>query len=64
MGLVEMKLAAITEINKINNEKDLRKVLSLLSKITLIKENNPADLTQHYEIAKKRHKEIINKLAG
>lgn len=64
MGIVEMKLSAIKEITSLNNEKDLMKVLKHLSKIILAKENNPSDLTQHYEIAKRRHKEILKKLAG
>ena len=63
MAIAEMKTGIIAEINKINNPKDLMKVSKLLSRIALAKEYNPSDLTQHYEIAKRRHKEILKELS-
>jgi hypothetical protein len=62
MSITKMKVAAITEINKLDDQKDLARVLNLLSEISLDKQNNPSDLTQHYEIAKRRHKEILKEL--
>ena len=62
MSIVKMKVAAIMEINKLYDQKDLVRVLKLLSGINLDKQNNPSDLTLHYEIAKRRHKEILTKL--
>ena len=35
MGLIEMKHGAIAEINKLNNKKDLLRVLRQLSRISL-----------------------------
>ena len=64
MAIEELKSASISEINKLNGKKDLLKVVRLLSKISLAKQNTPSDLTQHYEIAKRKHKEIIKKLIG
>jgi hypothetical protein len=64
MSIVEMKLAAFTELNKLNDKKDLMKVLKQLSKIALAKEKNPLDKTQHYEIAKRKHKEILKILSS
>ena len=58
MAIAEMKNGIIKEINKIDNLKDLIKLSRLLSRIALAKENNPSDLTQHYETAKRRHKEL------
>ena len=63
MAIAEMKKAVIAEINKMDNLKDLIRVSRLLSKIALAKEKNPWDLTQHYEIVKRRHKEIIKELS-
>ena len=62
MSITKMKIAAITEINKLDDQKDLARVLNLLSEISLDKQNNPSDLTQHYEIGKRRHKEILREL--
>ena len=64
MSVAEMKLAAFKELNKINDKKDLMKILKLLSKIALAKDNNPLDKTQHYEIAKKRHQAILKELSS
>ena len=61
MSIAEMKQAAIAKINKLNAPALLVKILKLLSKISLAKEHNPSDRTQHYKIAKRRHAEILKK---
>ena len=63
MGVVELRNGSVAELNKLDSIKDLLKVARLLSKISLEKQNNPSDLTQHYAIAKRRHKEIIKELS-
>lgn len=61
MSVAEMKVAAIAEVNKINNKQDLIMILQMLSKTSLSEQSKISDLTRHFEFAKRRHGQILTK---
>ena len=61
MSIAEMKLAAISEITNLNDEKSLQEVLSVLADFS--KKENALNLSQHYENIKKQYGKVLEKLA-
>jgi hypothetical protein len=63
MSVAEMKLAAIKEISKLDNEEAVKEILEHLAKISAGKENNSISLSQHYEKVKEKYGSVLQKLA-
>ena len=63
MSVAEMKLAAINEISKLDNENALREILEHLIKISSSKENKVLNLSQHYDKVKEQYGNVLKKLA-
>ena len=63
MNVAEMKLEAIKKISKIEDEKFIKEVLDLLSKLSFPEEENKLNLTQHYDNVKEQYGNTLQKLA-
>ena len=63
MSVAEMKLAAINEISKLDNENALREILEHLVKISSSKENKVLNLSKHYDNVKEQYGNVLKKLA-
>jgi predicted Zn-ribbon and HTH transcriptional regulator len=62
MSVAEMKLAAINEISKLNNEATVKEILDHLAKISKA-ENTKFDTEAFFEKASKKYDDILQKLA-
>jgi len=62
MSVAEMKLAAINEISKLNNEAAIKEILEHLAKISM-EENTKFDTEAFFEKASKKYDDILQKLA-
>lgn len=58
-----MKLAAINEISKLNNEAAVKEILEHLAMISSANENKALNLSQHYDKVKKQYSNVLQKLA-
>lgn len=63
MSIAEMKLAAINEISKLEDEKTIKEILEHLAKISLSKDDKTLNLSQHYEKVKEKYGNVLQKLA-
>lgn len=64
MSIAEMKLKAINEITKLENENALKEILEHLSKMTVNPEDEkPLNLFQHYDQIKDQYGDTLQKLA-
>ena len=63
MSITEMKLAAISEISNLSDEKILKEVLSVLAGSSNKENSNNFNLSQHYEGIKKQYGKVLEKLA-
>ena len=63
MSVAEMKLAAISEISKLSDEKAVKDILEHLAKISLAKEHKELNLSQHYDKVKEQYSNVLQKLA-
>ncbi|MCH5716963.1 hypothetical protein [Niabella hibiscisoli] len=63
MSVLEMQLAAIKEITKLEDENALREVLEHLAKISSKEEQKPLNLSQHYNKVKEQYGNVLQKLA-
>ncbi len=63
MSVAEMKLAAIDEITKINDENSLKELLAFLSNKSILTEAKQVNLFQHYETIKGKYGDVLEKLA-
>lgn len=61
MNLEEMKLAAINEIGKLNDEDALKELLEHLAQLS--HKEKELDLFRHYEKAKEQYGDVLAKLA-
>jgi hypothetical protein len=62
MSVAEMKLAAINEISKLNNEAAVKEILDHLIKISKA-ENTKFDTEAFFEKAAEKYDDILQKLA-
>ena len=62
MSIAEMKLAAINEIGKLNDEKAVKEILELLAKISN-SENNKFDADAFFQKASEKYDDVLQKLA-
>ena len=64
MSIAEMKLKAINEITKLENENAFKETLEHLSKMTVNPEDEkPLNLFQHYDQIKDQYGDTLQKLA-
>ncbi|MBS1509427.1 MAG: hypothetical protein JST86_01200 [Bacteroidetes bacterium] len=62
MSVAEMKLAAINEISKLENEAEIKEILDHLAKLS--KESHTKfDTSGFFEMASKKYDDILQKLA-
>ena len=60
MSVAEMKVKAISQITRLNEENSLKEILEHLSKLSSKSELN---LSQHYEEIKSKYGNVLKKLA-
>ena len=60
MSVAEMKVKAISQITRLNEENSLKEILEHLSKLSSKSELN---LSQHYEEIKSKYGDVLKKLA-
>ena len=60
MSVAEMKVKAISQITRLNEENSLKEILEHLSKLNSKSELN---LSQHYEEIKSKYGNVLKKLA-
>jgi len=60
MSVAEMKLKAISQITKLNEENSLKEILEHLSKLNI---QNEINLSQHYADIKSKYGDVLKKLA-
>ncbi|MEP6673496.1 MAG: hypothetical protein ABJA78_00010 [Ferruginibacter sp.] len=63
MSIAEMKLAAINETSKLDDEKSIKEILEHLAKISLPNESKELNLAQHYDKVKEKYSDVLQKLA-
>ena len=64
MSISEMKLIAINEITKLENENAVKEILDHLAKInTATDSTKPLNLFQHYDKIKEQYSTTLQKLA-
>ena len=64
MSISEMKLIAINEITKLENENAVKEILDHLAKITTATDSTiPLNLFQHYDKIKEQYSTTLQKLA-
>lgn len=63
MSIAEMKLTAINEISKLNDEHALKEILEHLSQLSLQEREKELNLSQHYDQAKAQYGDVLSKLA-
>ena len=63
MSVAEMKLAAISEIAKLEDEFIVKEILEHLAKITSSQKDRVLNLSQHYDKVKEQYGDVLQKLA-
>jgi hypothetical protein len=63
MSIAEMKLAAITEISKLNDESAIKEILDHLAKLSSNQNETMHNLSQHFDEVAKRYGKVLEKLA-
>ena len=63
MSAAEMKIAAINEITKLDNEKALKEILEHLAKLSAPVNEKTHNLSQHFEEIADRYGKVLEKLA-
>ena len=63
MSVAEMKLAAISEISKLDDENAIKEILEHLAKIAFAKENKALNLSQHYDKIVAQYGGVLKRLA-
>jgi hypothetical protein len=63
MSIPELKLAAIKEISKPDDEKGLNEIMEHLSPLTGDSKEQDLHLAQHCNTVKEQHDEVLAKLA-
>ncbi len=62
MSIAEMKLAAIDQISKLEDEKDIKEILKYLAKISG-NETNTFDADAFFQKAAEKYDDVLQKLA-
>ena len=62
MSVAEMKLAAIAEISKLNDENAIKQILEHLAKIST-EVNQPFDVEAFFKKAAEKYDDVLQKLA-
>ena len=63
MSIAEMKLAAINQIGKLDDEKAVKEILEHLAKISSVKDDKVLNLSDHYNKVKEQYGDVLQKLA-
>ncbi len=63
MSVAEMKLAAINEISKLEDEREVKEILEHLAKLSATKDSAALNLSQHYTKVKEQYGNVLKKLA-
>lgn len=63
MSVAEMKIAAINEITKLDNEKALKEILEHLAKLSTPVDEKAYNLSKHFEAVAGRYGKVLEKLA-
>jgi hypothetical protein len=63
MSVAEMKLAAINEISKLQDESAVKEILEHLVRISTLKKKKVFNLSQHYNKVKEQYGNVLQKLA-
>jgi len=63
MSVAEMKIAAINEITKLDNEKALKEILEHLAKLSAPANEKAYNLSQHFDEIAGRYGKVLEKLA-
>jgi hypothetical protein len=63
MSVAEMKIAAINEITKLDNEKALKEILEHLAKLSVPVNEKVYNLSQHFEEIAGKYGKVLEKLA-
>lgn len=63
MSAAEMKLAAIQEISRLNNENDIKEILEHLAKISGSENVRVHNLSQHYDKVRTEYSKVLQRLA-
>ncbi len=63
MSVAEMKLAAINEISKLEDENEVKEILEHLAKLSATKDSTALNLSQHYSKVKEQYSNVLKKLA-
>lgn len=63
MSVAEMKLAAINEIAKLNDESAIKEILDHLAKLSSNQNETKYNLSQHFDEVAKRYGKVLEKLA-
>lgn len=63
MSVAEMKLAAINEISKLDDENAIKEILEHLVQISSSKKEKVLNLSQHYSKVKEQYGNVLQKLA-
>jgi hypothetical protein len=58
-----MKLAAINEISKLEDENEVKEILEHLAKLSATKDSITLNLSQHYNKVKEQYGNVLKKLA-
>jgi hypothetical protein len=63
MSVAEMKLAAINEISKLEDENSVKEILEHLVKLSTGKQEKVYDLSKHFDEVAKKYDKVLAKLA-
>jgi hypothetical protein len=63
MSVAEMKIAAINEITKLDNEKALKEILEHLAKLSMPEKERVYNLSQHFGEVAGKYGKVLEKLA-
>ena len=63
MSVAEMKLAAINEITKLDNEYAVKEILEHLARLSELQNDKAYNLSQHFETVSNKYGRVLEKLA-
>jgi transposase len=63
MSVAEMKLAAIQEITKLDDEHSLKEILEHLAKLSVTQDERAYQLSQHFGAVVNKYGNVLKKLA-
>lgn len=63
MSVAEMKLAAINEISKLNDENAIKEILEHLVRLSSSKSEKQYNLSQHFDEITNKYGKVLEKLA-